>query len=147
MIEGVVIKPLKIFRDERGQVMHMLRCDDPLFKGFGEVYFSTVNVGVVKGWRKHKQMVQSYTIPQGNMKLVVYDDRPQSTTKGDIQEIIFGEDNYQLVQLPALVWYSFSPVGGKPAMIANCANIPHDPNESEQMKLDDPRIPYRWTMA
>src|SRR5580698_7037148 len=131
MIEGITIKPLKIIRDERGQVMHMLRSDDPLFKGFGEVYFSVVNAGVVKGWKKHTKMVQSLAIPKGNMKLVIYDDRPDSSSKGEVQEIIIGEDNYQLVQLPPLVWYSFSPIGNFPAMIANCTNIPHDPQESE----------------
>ena len=144
MIEGMNIKPLKIFRDARGQVMHMIRRDDPLFKGFGEIYFSVVNPGVVKGWKRHLKMVQSFAIPQGNMKLVIYDDRPDSSSKGEVQEIIFGEDNYQLVQLPALLWYSFSPVGDRAAMITNCASIPHDPKESEQIELSDLRIPYRW---
>jgi dTDP-4-dehydrorhamnose 3,5-epimerase len=144
MIEGVIIKPLKIFRDERGQVMHMLRCDDPLFKGFGEIYFSVVNVGVVKGWKRHKEMVQSFAVPKGDMKLVIYDDRPKSPSKGEIQVIEFGENNYQLVRLPPMVWYSFSPIGGVPAMVANCANIPFSPQESEQIDLDDTRVPYRW---
>ena len=146
MIEGVFVKPLKVLRDARGQVMHMLRCDDPFFRGFGEIYFSVVNAGVVKGWKRHQQKVQFFAVPRGNVKLVIYDDRPGSSSQGTIQEIFFGESDYQLVGVPVLVWYSFASTNGEAAMIANCATLPHDPLESEQIPLDDPRIPYVWKM-
>jgi len=144
MIDGVVIKPLKVFKDERGQLMHMMRSDDPLFKGFGEIYFSVVKAGVVKGWKRHQRMVQSFAVPQGMLKLVIYDDRAGSSSKGKVQEIVFGDKQYQLVQVPPLVWYSFTAAEGDFAMIANCASIPHDPQETEQKDLNDPAIPYHW---
>ena len=49
MIQGVKFKLLKKICDERGAVMHMLRCDDPEFEKFGEIYFSCIYPGVVKG--------------------------------------------------------------------------------------------------
>ena len=49
MIDGVLIKPLKKIPDERGTIMHMMRNDDPNFEKFGEIYFSTVYPGDVKG--------------------------------------------------------------------------------------------------
>jgi len=144
VIDGVALKPLKIFTDERGRVMHMLRADDELFRKFGEIYFSVVNPGMVKGWKRHQRMTQFFSVPQGNLKLVIYDDRAQSPTRGQVQEILLGEHDYQLVRIPPLVWYAVKSIDNKIAMIANCTDITHDPKESEQIAPDDPRIPYQW---
>jgi len=85
MIDGVLIKPLKVFADSRGKVMHMLRCDDEIFRKFGEIYFSVVNPGVIKGWKRHQKVNQLFAVPSGNILLVIYDDRGQSPTKGTTQ--------------------------------------------------------------
>jgi dTDP-4-dehydrorhamnose 3,5-epimerase len=136
LIEGLFITPLKIIRDERGAVMHMLRSDSPHFKTFGEIYFSVVNPGVTKGWKRHKQMEQNFAVPQGNMKFVFIDHRENSSTKNAKLEIVIGSENYQLISVPPMIWYSFACVGNQSAMITNCASIPHDPNESETLPLD-----------
>ena len=147
MIEGVVIKDLKIFSDERGKVMHMLRSDDVLFKQFGEVYFSIVNPGAVKGWKKHLKMTQHFAVPIGNIKLVLYDDRENSSTKSKIQEIFIGTENYQLLQIPFLVWYSFKSVSNEFALIANCTDFLYDPKEVINTDPFDKRIPYNWSLG
>jgi dTDP-4-dehydrorhamnose 3,5-epimerase len=86
MIEGVLIHPLRKIPDERGVVMHMLRCDDPHFERFGEIYFSVVYPGVVKGWHVHSRMTLNYAVVSGVIKLVLYDDRADSPTRGEVQE-------------------------------------------------------------
>jgi dTDP-4-dehydrorhamnose 3,5-epimerase len=144
MIDGVKIIPLRQIVDERGKVMHMLRNDAAHFQGFGEIYFSAVHPGVVKAWHFHKKMVLNYAVPIGKIKLVLYDDRGGSPTKGEIQEIYLGPDNYNLVVIPALVWNGFKGAGPETAFVANCANIPHDPAEIDRMDPTDPRIPYDW---
>lgn len=144
MIDGVLIKTLKVIRDERGQVMHMMRCDDAIFKQFGEIYFSVVNPGIIKGWKRHSRMTQYLAVPRGDIKLVIYDDRAKSPTKGNIEEIFMGEKDYKLMCIPPMVWYGFGCEGQQPAMIANCSDIPHHPAESEVMPLEDARIPYSW---
>ena len=65
MIKGVNIIPLKKIPDERGKIMHMLRCDDPHFEKFGEIYFSVAYPGVIKGWHFHKRTTLNYAIIQG----------------------------------------------------------------------------------
>ena len=146
MIEGVIIKPLRQILDERGKVMHMMRNDDPGFSGFGEIYFSCVFPGVIKGWHIHKKMVLNYAVPYGTIKLVLYDDRPGSKTKSEVQEIYLGPENYCLVRIPPLVWNGFKGVGITPAIVANCSSIPHDPAEIDRKSPDDPSIPYRWEL-
>jgi dTDP-4-dehydrorhamnose 3,5-epimerase len=144
MIEGVLVEPLKQFPDERGRVMHMLRSDSPIFTRFGEIYFSLVYPGVVKAWKRHKLMTQNYAVPVGNVKVVVYDGRPGSGTEGEVQEIIIGEDNYCLLRIPPLVWSGFQGISDAPSLVANCPDMPHDPDEVEKLDPHDPSIPYGW---
>ena len=144
MIEGVTIKQLERYPDERGTIMKMQEASDPEFRGFGEIYFSTIYPGVVKGWKKHLKMTQHFAVPRGAIRLVIFDDRPLSSTKGDVQEILSGENDYKLVRIPPLVWYGFRCESRQPAMIANCSDTPHEPQESELRPIEDERIPYVW---
>ncbi len=146
MIDGVLIHPLNRFSDERGRVMHMLQCDDPHFEVFGEIYFSTIFSGVVKGWHRHSRMTLNYAVVVGAIKLVLYDDRAESPTRGEIQEIFLGSGNYALVRIPPLVWNGFKGVGIGEAVVANCSTIPHDPDEIERMDPFTNNIPYNWSL-
>ncbi len=144
MIEGVQINPLRQIPDERGKIMHMLRRDDRYFQEFGEIYFSVVYPGVVKGWHIHKEMTLNYAVVAGMIKLVLYDDRPTSSTCGELQELFVGESNYVLVTVPPMVWNGFKGVGTSQAIVANCATLPHDPAEIARLDPFDNHIPYDW---
>ena len=146
MIEGVLIHPLKQIPDERGKVMHMLKATDPHFEKFGEIYFSCVYPGVVKGWHLHSRMTINYAVVSGTIKLVLYDDRPGSATRGKIEEFFVGESNYCLVKVPPGVWNGFKGAGTQPAIVANCATIPHDPDEIQRLDPLDCKIPYDWAL-
>ncbi len=144
MIEGVKITPLKQILDERGKIMHMLRCDDEHFQSFGEIYFSCIYPGAIKGWHIHTRMVLNYAVPHGHIKFVLYDDRNDSSTKGEIQEIFMGPDNYCLVTVPPMVWNGFKGIGSELAIVANCSSISHDSTEIKRLDPFDKSIPYNW---
>jgi len=144
MIAGVEIIPLRQILDERGKIMHMLRCDQPHFEAFGEIYFSCVHPGAIKAWHLHKKMTLNYAVPSGKIKFVLYDDRPQSDTNGELMELFLGPDNYCLVKVPPMVWNGFKGVGTETAIVANCATLPHDPEEIQRMDPLSNTIPYKW---
>lgn len=144
MIDGVVITQLKQFPDERGKIMHMLRSDDDHFQQFGEIYFSCVHPNAIKAWHIHKEMTLNYAVPHGKIKFVLYDDRADSPTKGQLQELFLGVDNYCLVTVPQMVWNGFKGIGTETAIVANCASIPHDPTEIDRMDPFSSQIPYSW---
>ncbi len=147
MIDAVLVKPLKQIPDERGKIMHMLRCDDANFEKFGEIYFSVVYPGVIKGWHLHKAMTLNYAVVTGMIKLVLFDERQGSPTRGEVQEIFLGEDNYSLVRIPPGIWNGFKGIGVKPAIVANCATLPHDPAEIVRLDPFSDKIPYRWDLV
>src|SRR3989344_5765004 len=143
MIKGVQIKKLSKVPDERGAILHMLRSDDPVFEKFGEIYFSLVYPEVVKGWHLHTRMTLNYAVISGMIKLVLYDNRPKSVTKGEIMEIFIGEDNYSLIIIPPNIWNGFKCIGVKPAIVANCSTLAHDPEEIKRLDpLDNKIIQY-----
>ena len=146
MISGVIVTPLRQFCDERGKVMKMISREDSVFREFGEVYFSIAYPGVIKGWHIHKRMTLNYAVPSGHIKFVLYDDRQESPTRGLIQELFLGPDNYCLVTVPPLVWNGFKCVGTESSIVANCSTIPHDPHEADKRDPFDGSIPYDWAI-
>jgi len=123
-----------------------LRNDAADFAGFGEIYFSCIYPGAIKGWHIHKKMVLNYAVPYGNIKFVLYDAREGSPTQGEIQEIFMGPDNYCLVTVPPMIWNGFKGIGSEPSIVANCASIVHDPAEIDRRDPFDPSIPYDWSI-
>ncbi len=145
-IHDVRVTPLRRLADERGAVFHMLREDSEVFERFGEIYFSTVYPGVVKGWHVHKRMTLNYAVPAGMIKLVCYDDRADSPSQGTVQEIHVGELNYALVTIPPLIWNGFKGEGTVASLVANCATIAHDPDEIDRLDPFENDIPYDWAL-
>lgn len=146
MIDGVFIHPLKQIPDERGKIMHMLREDDPHFERFGEIYFSNIYPGVIKAWHYHTEMTLNYAVVFGSIKLVLFDDREESPTRNELMELFLGEANYVLVKIPPRVWNGFKGIGLTHAIVANCATIPHRPDEILRMDPFDNHIPYTWEL-
>jgi dTDP-4-dehydrorhamnose 3,5-epimerase len=146
MINGVQIVPLQRIPDERGTIFHMLRVTDPHFQQFGETYFSTVYKGVVKGWHWHREMTLNYACIFGRVKLVLFDERTDSPTRGEIMEIFLGPDNYSLVIIPPELWNGFKGMSDPLAIIANCCTHPHDASRSQRLDPFENHIPYDWAV-
>jgi dTDP-4-dehydrorhamnose 3,5-epimerase len=146
VIEGVQVIPLKRIPDERGTIYHMLKRTDPHFKAFGEIYFSTIYPGVVKGWHMHRNMTLHYACVSGRVKLVIYDGREGSKTKGELMEIFLGPDNYALVVVPPGLWNGFKGMGSEIAIMADCLDIPHEEADSVRVDPHQNDIPYDWAI-
>jgi dTDP-4-dehydrorhamnose 3,5-epimerase len=146
MIDGVKVVPLRQIPDERGKIMHMLKETDPHFIRFGEIYFSCAWPGVIKGWHVHQRMTVNNTVIVGRAKLVLYDCRPGSVSKGEVMELFIGEDNYCLVQIPPGIANGYKAYGDKLVIMANCATEAHDPQEISYIDPFNNDIPYDWSL-
>lgn len=145
-IEGVGLHKLKQFHDERGKVMHMLRADDPHFEKFGEIYFSCTYPDVVKAWHKHSEMTLNYAAIVGVVKVVLFDDRENSSSFGMLEEYFLSPENYYLLTVPAGIWNGFKAVGRDMAIVANCATISHRSDEITRLPFNDKKISYDWNV-
>ena len=147
LIKGVQTKPLRVIPDERGRLFEILRHDEPLFAKFGQVYCTTVNPGVVKGWHYHKKQVDNFVCVSGMIKLVAYDGRPGSPTKGLINEFFIGTHNPMLVQIPAGVHHGFKGLSPHEAIVINVPTEPYHHQRPDEYRLDPHHsdIPYDWS--
>jgi dTDP-4-dehydrorhamnose 3,5-epimerase len=143
VIDGVTLSPLRVIADDRGAVLHMLRGD--ALGPIREVYFSEINPGTVKAWKRHRRMTQRLAVPVGRAKFALCDTRPGSSSRGRVVEIELGRpDAYQLLTIPPGVWYGWKNLSASVSMIANCADLVHDPAESEQADTIPEMAAYRW---
>lgn len=144
-IEGVVITSRRKIFDDRGGIYHMLRADEPIFQRFGEIYFSEIYAGVVKAWHLHREMTLNYLVVRGAVRVVLFDDREGSTTRGKIQEIFLRPEDSKLVTIPPGIWNGFKGLGSESSLVANCATHPHSKGEIAYAPYDDPRFGYDWS--
>ena len=146
MIEGIKIKKLKVIPDERGRLMEMLRNDDDLFIGFGQVYLTVVYPGVVKGWHYHKEQTDNMICVQGMIKLVVCDNRKDSSTYRQVQEFFIGKENQVLIQIPPMVLHGFKGINQDESLIINVPDKVYNYEKPDEYRIDphDKDIPYDW---
>jgi len=143
MIDGVILTPLKQIYHPKGDVFHGMKKSDSGFSGFGEAYFSTIHAGDVKPWKKHLRMTLNLVVPVGKIRFVAYDDRIDSSTRGQIMSVELGPDNYQRLTLPPGVFMAFEGVGEGLNLLLNVADLEHDPDEVERVDLDRFEYPMR----
>ncbi len=146
LIKGVLTKPLKVIPDERGRLFEMLRKDDPIFRKFGQVYCTTVNYGVVKGWHYHKKQYDNFVCVGGMIKLVAFDDRPGSPTKGTANEFFIGTHNPLLVQIPPRVLHGFKGLTEPESVVINVATEPYHHGRPDEYRVDPHTgaVAYDW---
>lgn len=148
MIDGVIAKRLTVHVDERGWLMEILRCDDDFFTQFGQVYLTTCYPNIIKAWHCHQRQTDHFCVVKGMAKVVLWDGRDNSPTKGELNEFCMGERNLILLVIPPGVWHGFTAIGNETAFIINCPNYPYDRNNPDELRrpYNDPEIGYDWSV-
>jgi dTDP-4-dehydrorhamnose 3,5-epimerase len=146
LIDGVKVKRLPAIPDERGILTEILRCDDPEFTQFGQVYLTTTYPGVVKAWHAHAKQTDLICCVSGELKLALYDGRDGSPTKGVVNELFIGDANRLLVRVPAGVQHGWKCISEHTALILNIPDQVYDYAAPDEQRVDPHQndIPYDW---
>ena len=144
MLDGFLVSKQSIILTPGGSVMHAMKSSDPGAEGFGEAYFSTVDFGFVKGWKRHKKMTLNLVVPFGEIRFVLYDDRVPENKCGIFQDVVLSPQNYSRLTVPPKIWVAFQGLACDRSLVLNLANIPHDPSESETKELNE--IDCDWNL-
>jgi dTDP-4-dehydrorhamnose 3,5-epimerase len=135
-LKDIVVTPLEIIPTPGGSVLHVLKSTDHQFTNFGEAYFSKIDHGAIKGWKKHLLMTMNIVVPHGLVKFVFTEDLI------NFKEIVIGDLNYKRVTVPPNIWFCFKGLYDPYSLVLNVADICHHPNEIEVAKLLD--IKFNW---
>jgi len=151
LIQGIETRKLEKHADERGFLCELLRKDWDLLEQFSMVYFSITHPNVVRAWHRHPKtkQIDCICIIQGMAKIVIYDDREGSSTKGIFNEYIIGEDNMQLLKIPGECWHGFKALGTKPVILLNFPNklYNYESPDEERLPPTTKKIPYDWKLT
>lgn len=137
MIKGVLKSPLKIVSLNDGNVMHAMKSNDQGYTQFGEAYFSIINSGAIKGWKRHKKMICNFIVPRGKIKVVIYEEKEKV-----FEKFIMSTENYFRLTIPTNLWVGFQGIHSEPSLLLNIASIEHDPDEVDIQDLDF--LNYDW---
>jgi len=148
MIQGVQVKRLKLIPDERGFLMEMLRSDWPEFYKFAQSYVTGCSPGVIKAWHCHKKQWDHFACVHGMAKVVLYDPREKTSTKGFVNEFHMGVLNPMLIKIPPMVYHGFTAEGNQPALIVNFPTELYNYEHPDEYRIpyNDPSIPYDWSV-
>ena len=147
MIEGVSLTKLKIIPGDSGDVLHAMKRTESSFLGFGEAYFSTIKKDAVKAWKRHRKMTLNLVVPCGKIKFVLYDERNNSPSYGEILEITLSRNNYQRLTVPPMVWMGFKGMDNDLNMLLNIADMAHDPDDIDRVEAYKSHIRYSWDVS
>lgn len=136
-LSDIMITPLARISRLGGDVLHAMKQGDSGYAGFGEAYFSWVDGGVVKAWKRHTRMTMNVIVPIGQVKFAFWLDGDDAFR---IEEI--GVDRYARLTVPPGIWFGFQGLTEPQSLVLNIPNIPHDPHEVEHLALSD--IKYDW---
>ena len=137
MVSGVLITPLRRIENPKGDIYHAMKLSSDGYVKFGEAYFSSIHMGVIKGWKRHLEATLNLVVILGSIKFVVYD----SSAK-EFFEIILGPNNYARLTVEPGLWVAFEGLGERENMLLNISSLEHDPEEAENIDLS--KIYYLW---
>lgn len=145
-IHGVTVVPLKKLVNDKGHLMEVQRNDDSHFPGFGQVYMTATNPGIIKAWYRHHKQIDQIAVAQGTLRLALFDAREASPTKGQVQELVISDAQPALVQIPTGVWHGFQALGTAPALLLHLNTIPFSFQDTDEDRLPATaaEIPFRW---
>lgn len=147
MIDGVVIKQLTSFGDDRQVFREIIRRTDDFFsEGFGQLSYALMYPGSAKAWHFHQRQVDWWYVPLGALKLVLYDMRPESPTSGKLQEVLMGPDTasgHEVVKIPPMVAHGCRVLSGVTQLFYVTSQV-YDPSDEGRLPHDDPTIGYDW---
>jgi len=148
-MEGVITRELHFICDDRGRLMVLLRCDDPAFRHFGQLYVTTTYQGVVKAWHLHRVQTDLVSCIKGEIELVLYDVREGSPTRGEVVRFITGEKHPLLVVIPPGVYHGWKCISGEEAFVVNVPDKPYNGEQPDEFRLppDSAEIPFRWALT
>jgi dTDP-4-dehydrorhamnose 3,5-epimerase len=143
LIDGVRVRYAKTQIDERGELCEIY---DPSWALTPEplvyVYTAVIRPGRIKGWVYHREQVDRMFVLSGFLKIVLYDVREKSNTRGMINEIHLTERNRGLLIIPALVIHAVQNVGSIDGAFINMPSCPYNHANPDKYRVDKANVPY-----
>lgn len=148
MIEGVIIRKLTQFKDERGWLAEFWRGDESDYRPMMG-YVSLTLPGVVRGPHEHKEQSDCFIFAgPGNFTLHLWENRENKSNYREVKTFEVGESNPVAVIVPPGVVHGYKCISDVPAYSFNLADRLYK-GEGKHQEVDeirwekDPESPFK----
>jgi len=147
MIDGVAVKQMKRWCDDRGFFSEVIKFGEETFHEVKQTSYTETFPGVIKAFHWHKKQWDVWFVLRGMAQVVLYDCRDDSKTKGETQIIVCGEDNPVLISIPPGVAHGYRVLGQERVGLLYHTSEAYNPQEPDEFRIsfDDPQINFDWT--
>lgn len=149
LINDIVIRPLKVNKDDTGILIETLRKDWTDIYGVGREfamqYFSRTEPGVARDeelWHYHPTGQEDrFLVTHGEIVVAVADNRDESLTKGllNLFRMHAENDPYEIL-IPKRTLHGFMVISETPAVLLNFPTRLYDPNEEGRVPYSEAQI-------
>lgn len=147
MIDGVKIKQLRKFADDRGFFAEILKFGEETFHEAKQTSYSETFPGVIKAFHWHKKQWDVWFICRGNAQVVLHDLRQESATRNETQVVFAGENNPVVIAIPPGVAHGYRVLGNEKVGLFYHISEPYDSQnpDEERIPWDDAKIGFDWS--
>jgi dTDP-4-dehydrorhamnose 3,5-epimerase len=123
-INGVLVRALRFYKDARGWLVELFRQDEVAQECWPVmVYASQTLPGVTRGPHEHEDQTDGFAfIGPSDFRLVLWDPRADSATRGRRMALVVGASNPVAVWVPPGVVHAYQNVGDVPGLVFNAPN-------------------------
>ena len=141
-IEGVIVDACRRIDNDRGYLQEIWRDDRDGASPVRQIYTTCTREGVVKAWYKHAMQVDSFFVLEGEMRLVLVDDRPDAASRGAVGEFLLSAREPRLLTLPPGIWHGFRSLSGNLVVLhANSRPFHFEGPDEVRLAPDSPGMP------
>ena len=142
-IQGVFYKETQINVDDRGFLLELAK-EGKLFIPIKQTTFSLTHPGIIKAFHWHKLQTDLWFGALGKARVVLYDLREDSPTKGQFEEFFIGEPNYPLILIPPGVAHGYQVLGNKDFFLFYHTDKAYDPENKDEYRIEFDSLSFDW---
>jgi dTDP-4-dehydrorhamnose 3,5-epimerase len=146
-IDGVSVREVRHVPRDHGVITEIFRPEwDPTGLPVVHIYQSRLYPGALGAWSCHQRSTDRLFVNQGQLKIVLFDGREGSKTRGFLMEVHAGDARPSLIVVPPGIWHGLQNLGSTDALILNCPTEAYDYKDPDHYRLayDSAEIPYTW---
>lgn len=145
-IAGVELRRLEQKADGRGNLVVLMSDRHGANYVTPHVYMVTAAARSIRAWVYHKRQSDRLAYTQGTIRVVLYDLRPDSPTRGAVNVLDVGAANKVMLTIPPFVVHGVQNLGDQDTSFVNMPTRAYDPADPDKARIpwNDPRIPYRF---
>lgn len=146
-LQGVQCKEMRHIITKNGVSTEMYRADWGLESGtIAQALHVSLRAGAISAWHCHQRQTDHIFCVLGTMRLVLFDDREHSPTRGEVQELYLSDRRPMLVVIPTRVWHGIQNLTQQDVIFCNFFDRVYDHSDPDEWRLpfDSDQIPYQF---